>query len=292
MELTDFKIQTSHLNIAGLKNAEKQGQPIIALHGWLDNAASFLPVSSYLDTKRPFFALDLPGHGLSEHRAAASNYHLVENIVDVLAFIDVLSDQKKLGDFSFDKVTLLGHSLGGIICCLLAAAAPEKIAKVILLDSMGPLTDETENVLPQLRKAVTKAMQLRSKVSVFPSFDLAVRARMSGVGSINKPSAELLVARGTTEVEGGYSWTTDPKLLKPSFLRFTEAQVESIFSGIVCPAKLIRGESGYFSVYESFKARLGYFQDIEQVSVSGGHHFHMDGDVKRTAEYLNAYLSN
>jgi pimeloyl-ACP methyl ester carboxylesterase len=178
------------------------------------------------------------------------------------------------------------------VCCLLAAAVPDKVAGIILLDSMGPLTDETENVLPQLRNAVTKAMQIKSKVSIFPSYELAVRARMSGLGNINRAAAEVLVSRGTKEVEGGYSWTTDPKLLKPSFLRFSEVQVETIFSGITCPVKLIRGESGYFSVYESLKKRLGYFQNIEQVSVSGGHHFHMDGDVKRTAEYLNAYLSS
>tara|TARA_R110002049_G_scaffold4967_8_gene34715 strand:+ start:310 stop:1188 length:879 start_codon:yes stop_codon:yes gene_type:complete len=292
MELESFKIQTKHLNIAGLKNAETSGQPVIALHGWLDNAASFVPISSYLDIKCPFYAMDLPGHGLSEHRPESSSYHLVENIVDVLSFIDALASQQTLAGFSFDKVTLLGHSLGGIICCLLAAAAPEKISKVILLDSMGPLTDETANVLPQLRKAVTKAMQIKSKVSVFPSFDLAVRARMAGVGNINRLAAEQLVSRGTAKVEGGYSWTTDPKLLKPSFLRFTEEQVEAIFTGISCPVKLIRGEDGYFSAYKSLEKRFGYFQDIEQVSVPGGHHFHMDGDIKRTAEYLNAYLSN
>jgi pimeloyl-ACP methyl ester carboxylesterase len=292
MELKAFKIQTSHLAIAGLKNNETEGSPVIAMHGWLDNAASFIPVSKYIKTNRPFYAVDLPGHGLSEHRAESSSYHLVENIVDMLAFIEAISSQGSTDTQPFKKVTLLGHSLGGIICCLLAAAAPEKIANVILLDSMGPLTDETESVLPQLRKAVSKAMKIKSNVSVFPNFEFAVRARMAGVGSISRASAEVLVARGTKKIEGGYSWTTDPKLLKPSFLRFTEAQVEAIFSGITCPVKLIRGDSGYFSVYESLKQRLSYFQEIEQVSVSGGHHFHMDGDLKRTAEYLNAYLSS
>lgn len=292
MELESFKIQTKYLNIAGLKNSEVTGEPLIALHGWLDNAASFVPISDYLDLKCPFYAMDLPGHGFSEHRPETSSYHLVENIVDVLSFIDTLASRHALAGFPFDKVTLLGHSLGGIICCLLAAAVPEKIAKVILLDSMGPLTDETASVLPQLRKAVVKAMQIRSKVSVFPSLDLAVKARMHGVGNINRAAAEELVSRGTSKVEGGYSWTTDPKLLNPSFLRFSEAQVEAIFSGITCPVKLIRGEAGYFSAYKSLEKRLGYFQDIEQVSVSGGHHFHMDGDLKSTAEYLNAYLYN
>jgi pimeloyl-ACP methyl ester carboxylesterase len=191
-----------------------------------------------------------------------------------------------------NQVTLVGHSLGGIICCLVAAAAPERINSVILLDSLGPLTDETEKVLPQLRKAVAKAMQIKSNTSIFSDFELAVRARMAGVGNIKREAAEALVLRGTKKVEGGYTWTTDPKLLKPSFLRFSEEQVKAIFSGIVCPVKLLRGESGYFSRYESLKNRLAYFKNIEQMSIEGGHHFHMDGDVYKTAEYLNAYLNN
>ncbi|MFT6031131.1 MAG: pimeloyl-ACP methyl ester carboxylesterase [Oleiphilaceae bacterium] len=291
MQLQSFTTQTANLNIAGLKNDKLLGDPVVALHGWLDNAASFEPISACLDLKRPFYAIDLPGHGLSEHRPPSSSYHLVENIVDVLLFIDTLPVNQELAQEGNGKVTLIGHSLGGIICCLIAASMPERIEKVILLDSMGPLTDETKNVLPQLRKAVTKAMQIKSKVSVFPTIEHAVKTRMMGLGHVNKMSAEMLVSRGTKEVEGGFSWTTDPKLLKPSFLRFTEAQVEAIFSGILCPVKLIRGESGYFSVYGDLKMRLEYFQDVEQVSVLGGHHFHMDGDVKRTAEYVNAYLS-
>lgn len=292
MELKSFNIQTSRLTIAGLKNDVIKGAPVIALHGWLDNAASFVPVTKCFDLDRPFYAIDLPGHGLSEHRPNSSSYHLVENVVDVLALIDALASEASLVGQPFEKVSLLGHSLGGIVCCLLAAAAPERFDKVVLLDSMGPLTDETEDVLPQLKKAVSKAMKIKSNVSVFSSFELAVKARMFGVGNIKRSAAEILVKRGVKEVEGGYSWTTDPKLLKPSFLRFTEEQVRAIFTGISCPVKLIRGDRGYFSVYEDLKKRLEYLQDIEQVSVSGGHHFHMDGDLKSTAEYLNAYFSN
>jgi pimeloyl-ACP methyl ester carboxylesterase len=292
MELVSFQQSTSHLGIAGLKNDQHKGSPVIAIHGWLDNAASFLPLSSHLELSRPFYAIDLPGHGFSDHRPVSSSYHLVENIIDVLAFIDSLGLVNSTKDDKQDQVTLVGHSLGGIICCLVAAAAPERINSVILLDSLGPLTDETENVLPQLRKAVTRAMQIKSKISIFPDLELAVRARMVGVGNIKREAAEALVLRGTKKVEGGYTWTTDPKLLKPSFLRFSEAQVKAIFSGITCPVKLLRGETGYFSKYESLKNRLAYFKNIEQMSIKGGHHFHMDGDICKTAEYLNAYLNN
>lgn len=288
MDLESFNIHTSRLRISGFKNKVTHGNPVIALHGWLDNAASFIPLSNYLSIDRPVFFIDLPGHGLSEHRPESASYHLVENVVDVLALIEAI---ECLG-YKTDKVSLLGHSLGGIICCMLAAASPSLVRDIVLLDSLGPLTDKLENVLPQFRDAVKKAMQIKSKVSVFPSIDLAVKARMLGIGRLDKDAASILVKRGTKKVEGGFSWTTDPKLLKPSFLRFSEAQVEALFAGIECPVKLIKGEEGYFVSYKNLKQRLAYFKNIDHVSVNGGHHFHMDGDVKKTAEYINAYLEN
>lgn len=284
MHLEPFELQTNRLKIAGLKNQATQGHPIIALHGWLDNAASFEILSGHIHTDRPFYAIDLPGHGLSEHRSDISTYHLLENIVDVIAFIDVLDGKTNT------KVTLLGHSLGGIIACLLAAAAPERVDQLILLDSIGPLTDEIESVLPQLRKAVAKATRMNSNVSVFPDLEMAIRARMSGIGKLTRDAAERLVKRGIKEVSGGFSWRSDPKLLKPSFLRLSEPQVEAIFAGIECPVQLITGSDGYFSNEQALNKRMGYFKNIEHSSVSGGHHFHMDGDVEGTARYINAFI--
>ncbi len=284
MQLEPFEIQTERLKIAGLKNNVTEGYPVIALHGWLDNAASFEPLSKHLAINRPFYAMDLPGHGLSEHRPATSTYPLMENILDVMALLDACEG------INNQKVTLLGHSLGGIIGAFIAATLPERVEQLILLDSLGPLTDEITAVLPQLRNAVAKAMKINSRVSVFPSKDVAVRARMAGIGKLSREAAECLVSRGTIEVPGGISWRSDPKLLKPSFLRLSEAQVEVIFSGIECPVRLITGSEGYFSGNKGLSQRMSYFKHIEHYQVQGGHHFHMDGDIESTARYINGFI--
>ena len=289
MNLESFSIETPRLTLSGLKNKVESGVPVIALHGWLDNAASFEPLSHYLSDSRPFYALEMPGHGLSQHRAGSSSYHLVDNVVDVLAFIDVILKHHNVDG---KAVTLIGHSLGGIVCSLLAASSPERVEKLILLDSLGPLTDETEDVLPQLRRAVAKAAKFKSsKMTIYPSKELAATVRMSGIGRVSRDAALLLVERGVAEVEGGYSWTSDPKLLFPSMLRFSESQVEVIFAGIECPVSLICGEAGYFSSYEKLKNRLSYFKTLKKHLVKGGHHFHMDGDVLKTAELMNEFLA-
>ena len=47
---------------------------VLCLHGWLDNAASFVPLSGYLKDF-DLLALDFAGHGFSSHRPASSRYY-------------------------------------------------------------------------------------------------------------------------------------------------------------------------------------------------------------------------
>jgi pimeloyl-ACP methyl ester carboxylesterase len=294
MNLTPFKIQTSKLTLAGFRNDVTEGEPIIAIHGWLDNAASFLPLADVLELDRPFFAVEMPGHGWSDHRPSSASYHLVDNVVDMAVFIDAVFEFLKPGADSSDlKVTLLGHSLGGIVCSFLAASKPEKVNKLILLDSLGPLTDEIENVLPQLRKAVAKASQVRqSKKTVYPNKDMAARVRMMGVGKVSQEAAMLLVERGIEETDDGFVWRSDPKLLAPSMVRFTEKQVKVIIEGIECPTFLLCGKQGYFANVDQVQERISYFKDVTRIEVEGGHHFHMDGDVDSTGELINEILES
>ena len=44
---------------------EGQGEPVLALHGWLDNAASYVPLATHLEC--PMVAMDFSGHGHSGH---------------------------------------------------------------------------------------------------------------------------------------------------------------------------------------------------------------------------------
>ncbi len=294
MTLESFSLQTPRLKLAGLKSTAGGGEPVVALHGWLDNAASFIPLYQNLaDRKleRAFWSLELPGHGLSEHRPSSTSYHLSENIIDVLAFCQTLLSQTEMNPDGSKKVTLVGHSLGGIIASLVAASAPEKISKLVLLDSLGPFTDEENNVLPQLRRAISRATLFKkSNLTVYPTVDRATKVRMSGVGNISEAAAQLLVERGIEKRDDGFVWTSDPRLMDPSLVRFSEAQVRAIYEGIECPVCLICGEDGYFGEYSRLRHRLEYIKDLTMHTVRGGHHFHMEGDVSKTAEIIHEFV--
>lgn len=131
---------------SGLKLAAKgwgppEGPKVLALHGWLDNAASFDTLAPLLPGIR-LVALDLAGHGLSQHRHPTAGYEFVEWVPDVLWAATALG---------WDRFAILGHSLGAGIAPLVAAAAPDRLDRLVLLDGLGPPSPPTSADLPRSR---------------------------------------------------------------------------------------------------------------------------------------------
>ena len=70
--------------LAALSNQPQSGQPVLCLHGWLDNAASFVPLATHL-TEWPLLALEFPGHGHSSHRSGDAHYYFFDWVQDLVA---------------------------------------------------------------------------------------------------------------------------------------------------------------------------------------------------------------
>ena len=56
------------------------GQPCLLLHGWLDNAGTWSALAPLLPPHLHLVALELPGHGLSDHLPAGLHYHDVDHL--------------------------------------------------------------------------------------------------------------------------------------------------------------------------------------------------------------------
>ena len=89
LNLKEEFIETANLRLAALISDNREDPPVIALHGWLDNAASFTPLANFLSGIR-LIAIDFPGHGKSEHRTGANAYHFVDYAADIILAADEL----------------------------------------------------------------------------------------------------------------------------------------------------------------------------------------------------------
>ena len=91
-------------------------------------------------------ALDLRGHGDSEWPVSSRGYQHEDFLSDLAGLLKHL-DKREL--------TIIGHSLGGSMCLLYAAAFPEKVKRMVLLESLGPFAradDEVPDIIAERLK--------------------------------------------------------------------------------------------------------------------------------------------
>lgn len=258
---------------------EGEGEPILALHGWLDNAASYVPLSERLG--RPLVALDFSGHGHSQHRPNEVATHLVDHVRDVKVVADLLGWQ---------RFTLMGHSMGAGIACLFAATFPERVSRLVLIEGLGPPTTESGEVALTLRKAIDDMAALANKKKpVYPDIADAVEARTRGFGGLSHDASALLVERGLMPVDGGWTWRADSRLRLTSSLRLSEAQVEGFIRAIEAPVCLILGEQG-MGGNGMFDHRVAWLRSVEVVRLAGRHHLHMEAP-EEVAKTISRFLS-
>ncbi|QLC72253.1 alpha/beta fold hydrolase [Pseudomonas sp. LPB0260] len=264
----EVRLRLPHIELAAHLYGPADGLPVIALHGWLDNAASFARLAPKLSGLR-IVALDFAGHGHSDHRPAGASYAIWDYVQDVLEVAE---------QFGWQRFSLLGHSMGAIVSVLLAGALPERVERLALIDGLIPYTGEAEDAPQRLGEALKAQMALTGKRKpVYAEFSRAVEARMRGVGAVSREAAELLAQRGLMPVPGGYTWRTDSRLTLPSPLRLTRAHVMAFIQRLQCPVNLVLAEQGLLAAHPQLAELLGE-RPITLSRLPGGHHLHLDDE--------------
>lgn len=276
--MREIKLKLPYWELAGL-HFDGNGPNILALHGWLDNAASFASIAPLLNAN--VVALDWTGHGLSGRRPAGTLLHVHDLVFEIIAAMEQLG---------WEKCTLLGHSLGAAVSTLAAGAFPDKFEKLLLIDGLGPMVRLEQDNPKMMHQAISKLLQLsQSEPSVYPSVAEALlkRARAS---KIEPEQIRAVVERGLEQVDGGYIWRTDPRLMIPSSMQLTDSQVLAFIRNITAPVTLIRPKSGFDYSPADMHTRVKCLQDVSLIEIEGHHHVHLQypGLV---AQKLNAALA-
>ena len=268
----DCRLAIEGGTLAALRMGDPDGVPVLALHGWLDNAASFLPLAAHLRGV-DLVALDLPGHGASDHLPPGAEYSLAGTVHAVLDAADALG---------WRRFAVLGHSMGASIGCLVAAAAPDRVSQLVAIEALGALSDTEDHTASRLRESVAARRALRGKrLRVFPDVDAAVRARMQanmlGETGLDEALVRLLVERGLREVDGGHAWSSDPRLTVSTPTRMTEGQVRDLLRNLACRVLAVYAEPAQPYFPEPLRSdRAALPPDMRLVRLPGGHHLHMD----------------
>lgn len=276
-----FELASGHLAALHFPPAGSPRRRMLAVHGWLDNAASFGRLAAELQDCE-IVAVDLAGHGRSAWRGAGASYALVDHLPDLIEVLDQLG---------WERAVLLGHSMGGAIGTLLAVAAPERIQALVSIDALGPISLPEADAPARLARALKARTEPRPRRRVFTSLDEATdqRAKLNG---LVPEAARALVERGLIEVPGGWSWAADPRLQLPSPAPMSEAQVQAVLAAIIQPMLVLAaGDPDPRLPRLNIEARRACVAHARFEQLPGGHHLHL-AEPAAAAKAIREFLDS
>ena len=243
------------------------GRPVLALHGWLDNAASFDGLAPRLPGCR-IVALDMPGHGHSSHAAPGAVYPFIDFVAAAHGALDALG---------WESCTLMGHSLGASVCATLAGTTPERVERLVLLEGVGPLSTAAAHAPERLAGALREQARKQARPqATYPDVAHVAKALALSGSMLTPASIETLLGRGMRASAGGVQWRSDRRLRYASRVRLTEEQVLAFLGAIRCPSLLVLATDGLRMPGAIMTTRMAAIASLESVEVPGHHHVHLD----------------
>ncbi len=286
--IDELTIDVAGYTLAALKSATSvtSSNKILCVHGWLDNAASFVPLMSCDNSVRnaDIVAIDLPGHGYSTTLDAAGYPNFLELGLLLPRVVTALGWQ---------QCHLVGHSLGANLALAAAVAAPQLFSSLVMLESAGPPVEPAEKLPGRLQKALQDRVDnQRFKSRQFEDPQAAVSTRLAAA-RMSVPAAEMIIERQLKTHNGTFSWRFDPRFRYASPFYLTEEHVKSLLQSVQQQTLVILADDGIFSGDEhpakTLDKRLNNIPSASVHSIPGNHHMHMDTPDK-VAELLNEHL--
>jgi pimeloyl-ACP methyl ester carboxylesterase len=211
---------------------------VLCCHGFLDIGWGFDGVARDLVAAGHGVAsFDWRGHGQTEWVGAGGYYHFPDYVLDLEELLPQISNQ---------PVHLVGHSMGGSACVMYAAARPDKLRSLALIEGIGPPELGSRDPATRLRAWLDGVAKVRSKTPQPMKDERSALARMR----IQNPelSEELglfLTRKSTRRVDGGIQWTFDPLHKTWSPRPFQAEMFRELLAAISAPTLVVVGERGF-----------------------------------------------
>ena len=313
-----------------ISTISKSKPKIVCLHGWLDNSSSFHLLAPSLIQKgcaSEVIALDLPGHGRSSHKSVDGPPQL---LADYVHYVAEAAEKLILSNDDEEKFTLIGHSMSAGVSIIYAAAWPEKIEKLVLLEALGPYARNARNMAQDVRVSIEKRMSSNKSlypqfskdggnkessdntikdmkgIRIYPNIEKAVQTRLNtarlspGKQYISREAAQVLVERSIKPAPKELSHTGeevmfrhDSRLNWPSLQYITYEQAQGLLQDIKCPKCVILGEDGWPMPSSMKEAAVELMKPDILETLPGSHHLHADPEhAGPVIDLVSSFLMN
>ncbi|KAF9805324.1 hypothetical protein SFRURICE_007567 [Spodoptera frugiperda] len=295
-KVEEIEIPVPWGHVAGRWWGPRDKQPVIAIHGWQDNAGTWDNLIPLLPVTTSVLCIDLPGHGLSTHYPKGMLYYIFWDGIVLLRRI--------VKHFDWSKITLMGHSLGGALSFMYAASFPDDVEKIICVDIASPAVREPSTMVKGTGQGIDKVLEYENlpmeKVPCYEYEEMIDIVCEAYKGSISRENCKVLMKRGMMPTPAhlkkkGYFFRRDPKLKVSGLAMMSIETALEYASKVKCKVLNIRALPGqrwekldyYLSVVEKMKSTA----DVRYVEVEGTHHIHLE-DPDKIAHIVEDFLED
>ena len=252
----DRFVKVGDLNLHYLEWGDVGAPPVVMIHGLTGNAHAFDLLAPHFAARYRVISVDIRGRGDSDW-AAGGNYSNDAYLADLEGLRQALG---------FERVSLVGTSMGGRISLTYAGSYPERVERTVLND-IGPEVDP--------RGGSRIATSSRDAVTTFATLDeVAAWHRENRVGFAAMSDAQQRAMAGHAVKSlpgGGYTWKMDPAVRSDPRRPDPEASW-NLARRIPGPVLLVRGGDSDLLSPEIAQRMVDEMQDCRMVEVPGVGH--------------------
>ncbi len=257
----DRSVTVNNLKLHYLDWGNEKMPALFFLPGLSSNAHDWDFLAGHLQGKYHCIALDQRGQGDSQW---ADSYNGSDFASDIACFVDALN---------LDRVSLVGHSLGGRTAMFYAASYPEKMAKLVIVD-IGP---EVDTSLFAQGPPPPRTRDTFDSLSDFVAFQ-----RQRFPLAKEEPLRHYATYSTKKLPDGRLTYKHDPKLEKPVMNMLKpgakgELVPWSLVAQVKCPTLIVRGAESLALSPDVAQRMVATMAQAELVEIEGaGHGIHLE----------------
>lgn len=251
--------------------AEKPGRTVFLVHGYMDAGGTWERLAPSLTAAgHRVLAPDMRGFGSGARVGPGAYYHFVDYVFDLADLVEALSPGEPIG--------LVGHSMGGTISTLFAGTFPDRVARLVNMEGVGPPTHPWEMGPVRMRAWIDQVRDLRLRARVKPptfAKDEALKRLAMNHPNVSTDVLALCLPHLAHDAgDGRVAWHFDPLHRTTSPMPFFAELFVEFAKKVTCPVLFVSGgPMGYHPPDED--DRLRAFAQLEKAELpDAGHMLH------------------
>jgi len=283
----DKFIDVEGLSIHYLEWGEPVSEPLILVHGFLDQAHSWQSFVTALQNQiqQPLWIIapDCRGHGDSGWVGAGGYYHFPDYVLDLDCVVQALGVK---------TIKLIGHSMGGTISLLYTGTFPKRVVQLVLIEGIGPPGMNFSDAPERMEKWITELNQRgRKHFREYSSVEAGARQLQQTNPRLENDLALHLARSGMKQSPTGkWVWKFDPLHRTTAPQPFYSAQAVEFLRRIDCPVLIIDGKESHQTQRPNKQQRLEALKNKQFAQIeNAGHMVHQD-NPRALAETIAGFL--